>query len=83
LDLDRWLLDKSVENMIEFYRVSLLDVADGETIVDSIPKGTRKRLVEYGILKKFGKKFELTDFGLKLLEKNSHAPQGEERSLQT
>ena len=65
------LLDKNVENMVEFYRVSLLRLLEGGTIVDSIPKGTRKRLIEYGILRKFGTKFELTDRGTTILQKNS------------
>ena len=68
-DLDKWSLDKSIENMVEYYRVSLLTLIEGETIVDIIPKGTRKRLLERGILVKFGSKFELTELGMKLLQK--------------
>jgi hypothetical protein len=68
-DLDKWSLDKSVENMVEYYSVSLLTLIDGETIVDIIPKGTRKRLLERGILVKFGSKFELTELGMKLLQR--------------
>ena len=72
-DLDKWSSDRSVENMIEYYRASLLESKDGEIIVDSIPKGTRKRLLEYGVLRKFGTKFELTDLGMKMLQKYSSA----------
>jgi hypothetical protein len=68
-DLDKWLLEKSVENMIEHYRVGLHKLIDGKTITDSIPKRTRKRMLKHGILRKFGSKFELTDFGMKLLQK--------------
>jgi hypothetical protein len=72
-DLDKWSSDRSVENMIEYYRASLLESEDGEIIVDSIPKGTRKRLLEFGVLRRFGTRFELTDLGMKLLQKCSHA----------
>ena len=40
----------------------------GNVITYDIPKGTRTRLVEYGVLRKFGSKFELTDKGLNLLQ---------------
>lgn len=72
-DMDKWSSDRSVENMIEYYRTSLLGSKDGEIIVDSIPKGTRKRLLEFGVLRKFGTRFELTDLGMKLLQKYSSA----------
>jgi len=72
-DIDKWSSVRSVENMIEYYRASLLGSKDGEIIVDSIPKGTRKRLLEFGVLRKFGTRFELTDLGMKLLRKYSSA----------
>ena len=62
-------LNKS--NMLDFYRKELLGLLDGKKIIDSISKGTRKRLIEYGVLRKFGSKFELTDQGLKLLLSNA------------
>lgn len=68
-DLDKWLLEKSLENMIEHYRVSLHKLIDGKKITGYIPKRTRKRMLKHGILRKFGSKFELTDFGMKLLQK--------------
>jgi hypothetical protein len=53
--------------MIDFYRKELSGLLVGKKIVDSVALGTRKRLIEYGILKKFGSKFELTDQGMELL----------------
>ena len=53
--------------MLEFFRSDLLGLMKGRIIVDTIPSGTRKRLVEHGVLRKFGSKFELTDRGLRLL----------------
>jgi len=36
--------------------------------VDSVPQGTRRRLCEHGILRRFGSKFELTELGSELLK---------------
>jgi len=67
LGSDKWALYKSVSNMLEFFRSDLLGLTKGRIIVDTIPSGTRKRLVEHGVLRKFGSKFELTERGLQLL----------------
>ena len=67
LGSDKWAMDKSVSNMLEFFRSDLLGLMKGRIIVDTIPSGTRKRLVEHGVLRKFGSKFELTERGLQLL----------------
>jgi hypothetical protein len=67
LGSDKWAIDKSVSNMLEFFRSDLLGLTKGRIIVDAIPSGTRKRLVEHGVLRKFGSKFELTERGLQLL----------------
>jgi len=56
-----------MRNMLDFYRKELSGLLAGRRIVDSISLGTRKRLIEYGVLRKFGSKFELTDKGMKLL----------------
>ncbi len=61
IDLDKWLLAKSIENLVEYYSIFLIDVTNGGKLVDSVPKGVRKRLIKYGVLRKFGNKFELTD----------------------
>jgi len=63
--------------MVEYYRPYLLKVKNGEKLAGSIPIGPRKRLMEYGILRKFGTKFELTELGMKLLQKNSNEPDNE------
>ena len=67
LGSDKWVTNKSVSNMLEFFRSDLLGLTKGRIIVDTIPSGTRKRLVEHGVLRKFGSKFELTERGLQLL----------------
>jgi hypothetical protein len=59
--------DINVRNMLAFYREELLGLTQGDIIIDSIPHGTRKRLIESGVLRKFGSKYEVTDTGLKLL----------------
>ncbi len=58
--------------MVEYYRPYLLKVKNGEKLAGSIPIGPRKRLIDYGVLRKFGTKFELTELGMTLLEKNSN-----------
>ena len=55
--------------MLYFYRKELRCLISGEMITDVIPKGTRARLVEHGVLRKFGSRFELTDQGVELLRK--------------
>ena len=64
---DDWTDNLNMRNMLDFYRKELSGLLAGKKIVDSISLGTRKRLIEYGVLRKFGSKFELTDKGMKLL----------------
>ncbi len=64
---DDWTDNLNMRNMLDFYRKELSGLLAGRKIVDSISLGTRKRLIEYGVLRKFGSKFELTDQGMELL----------------
>ena len=64
---DDWKDNLNMRNMIDFYRKELSGLLAGKKIVDSISLGTRKRLIEYGVLRKFGSNFELTDQGMDLL----------------
>jgi len=66
-ELENWAAERSVRNMLQYYRKALNRLKRGEFMVDSVPQGTRKSLVEYGIIRKFGNKFELTELGAKLL----------------
>jgi hypothetical protein len=67
---DDWTDNLNMRNMLDYYRKELSGLIEGKKIVDSLSLGTRKRLIEYGVLRKFGSKFELTDQGMELL---SHA----------
>ncbi len=62
-----WTDNLNMRNMLDFYRKELSGLLAGKKIVDSISLGTRKRLIEHGVLRKFGSKFELTDKGMELL----------------
>ena len=62
-----WIADKSVLNMLGYYRSDLKRLLKGEFKICQIPLGTKKRFVEHGILRKFGSKFELTEYGRQLL----------------
>ncbi len=66
---EKWSQNKSVLNMLYFYRNELRSLISGKMITYVIPKGTRERLVEQGVLRKFGSRFELTDQGIMLLRK--------------
>ncbi len=66
---ENWSQYKSVLNMLYFYRNELRSLISGKMITYVIPKGTRERLVEHGVLRKFGSRFELTDQGKELLRK--------------
>ena len=68
---ENWSQYKSVLNMLYFYRKELHSLISGKMVTYVIPKGTRERFVEYGVLSKFGSKFELTDQGKELL-RNVH-----------
>lgn len=63
-----WTENKNAENILQYYKKELLSLKNGEKIVNKIPLGTRKILIEYGILRKFGPKFEITDHGGNLLQ---------------
>ena len=65
---DNWIDHLNKRNMLDFYRKELSGLLSRKKIVDSVSLGTRKRLIEYGVLRKFGSKFELTDQGMELLE---------------
>ena len=62
-----WTDHLNMRNIIDFYRKELSGLLAGKKIVDSVSLGTRKRLIEYGVLRKFGSKFELTAQGIDLL----------------
>jgi hypothetical protein len=64
---DNWTDQLNKRNMLDFYRKELSGLLAGRKIVDSVSLGVRKRLIEYGVLRKFGSKFELTDQGMELL----------------
>ncbi len=64
---DDWTDNLNLRNILDFYRKELSGLLAGKKIVDSVSLGTRKRLIEYGVLRKFGSKFELTDQGMELL----------------
>lgn len=66
---ESWSQYKSVLNMLHFYQKELRSLISGKMITYVIPKGTRERLVEYGVIRKFGSRFELTDQGIALLRK--------------
>ena len=60
-------LDRSLLNMVHFYRESLQALRGGETSLESIPLGNRKRFLASGVVRRFGSRYELTETGLKLL----------------
>jgi hypothetical protein len=60
-------LDESLLNMVHFYRDSLRALLSGETSLESIPLGNRRRFTASGIIRRFGSKYELTEIGSELL----------------
>ena len=67
-EVEKWTINKSVSNMIHYYWNPLLGLRRGGVIVDSVPQGTRRRLCEHGIIRRFGSKFELTELGAERLK---------------
>ena len=68
IQLDNWAEKMNANNIIQYYKDELLSLKKGKKIVFTIPLGTRKMLLEYGIIRRFGSKFELTDQGNLLLQ---------------
>ena len=60
-------LDRNLLNMVHFYKDSLQGLIDGQTSLESIPLGNRRRFIEQGVVRKFGSRYELTETGLGLL----------------
>ena len=60
-------LNESLLNMVHFYGDSLRALLRGETSLESIPLGNRRRFVESGIVRRFGSRYELTEIGSELL----------------
>jgi hypothetical protein len=67
VEVEDWAAEKSFRNMLRFYRKALVGLKNGECIVDSVPFGIRKMLAEYGVIRRFGNKFELTKLGAELI----------------
>jgi hypothetical protein len=67
MEIGDWAAERSVRNMLRYYRAALVGLKNGECIVDSVPMGTRKMLAEHGIIRRFGNKFELTKRGAELI----------------
>jgi hypothetical protein len=53
--------------MVHFYRDPLQALLNGETSLESIPLGNRKRFIASGIVRRFGSRYELTETGSELL----------------
>jgi len=64
---NEFLERRSTENLIEIYRKELLRIVRGENCFELLPRSVRRRLRNYGILKKFGSKYEVTTKGKKML----------------
>ncbi|MHA2163705.1 MAG: hypothetical protein ACXABF_14905 [Candidatus Thorarchaeota archaeon] len=64
---DDWTDNLNMGKLLNYYLNELLGLIKGNKLVDSVSFGARKRLIEYGILRRFGSKYELTDRGLALL----------------
>ena len=62
---------RSRENLVEMYREELLRVIEGEDCIYLISSRVRKRMREYGVLKKFGCKYEVTPLGVKMLSEET------------
>lgn len=60
-------LDESLINMVHFYGDSLRALLSGETSLESIPPGNRRRFTASGIVRRFGSRYELTEIGSELL----------------
>ncbi len=58
---------RSMENLIENYRPELLRIVGGENCYRLLSGGVRRRFREYGILKKFGNRYEITPRGREML----------------
>ena len=65
---DIWTEYKNADNIIQYYKTELLSLRKGKKIVSTIPLGTRKLLIEIGIIRRFGPKFELTEQGNDVLK---------------
>ena len=68
---DDWKENLNMRNLMNYYRNELLELKKGSNLVDSVSYGTRKRLIKYGIVRRFGSKYELTDRGLTLLNSDT------------
>ncbi|MCW4049089.1 MAG: hypothetical protein NWE89_05065 [Candidatus Bathyarchaeota archaeon] len=64
---------RSRENLVETNREELLKVIEGHNCVDFMSHGVRRRLRKYGILKKIGSKYTVTQLGMEMLSEESLA----------
>ena len=64
-------MQRSIENMVIYYQNQLIELLSGKSIVNVVPKGTREILMQFGVLIRFGSKYELTEHGKELLRKHT------------
>ena len=69
------LIDKSILNMLDFYREPIMALKDNGRSCGSIPTGTRRRLIESGVLRKFGSKYERARATKNALDPQANASQ--------
>ena len=65
-------IDRNILNMIEFYSDALKSLLEGQTSLDMIPLGNRKRFIESGVVRRFGSRYEITDV-CELLLRRTHS----------
>jgi len=58
---------RSNENLLVTYREELLTTVGGENGILQLPKNVRRRFKKYGIIRKFGHRYELTPKGREML----------------
>jgi len=66
-----FLEQRSRENLVDIHREELLKVLEGHNCVDLIPTGVRRQLKKYGVLKKFGSKYTVTELGREMLSEEA------------
>lgn len=69
----KFLEKKRTENLIETYQEELLRIVRGENCFALLPRSVRRRLRRYGIIKKFGHKYEVTPLGREMLKEGLNA----------
>ena len=71
---EEYLINRSRDNLVDFCSEELEKIINGRFSHELLSYKVRRRLTSYGVIKKHGNKYIVTELGKKLLDKKEKHP---------